>query len=131
MLSSGNRLVSEPYALEYMYRDAANWKTFGLVILDGPIPPAMISSIVQTLDSGMLFVAEQVDIPPLQGRHLVEYGSAENDLDHAFHELVELRLATGDDFRNAIGTRPAARIAELFAAASGHWDCSLSPCGTW
>lgn len=131
MSSTCEPLVSEAYALEYMYRDAANWKTFGLVILAGPIPPAMISSIVQTLDSGMLFVAEQVDIPPLQRRHHAKYGSADDDLDHAFHELVELRVATGDDRKHAIQTMPAARTAKLFAAASGRWNCRLSPYGRW
>jgi hypothetical protein len=131
MSSTCEPLTSEDYALEYMYRDAANWKTFGLVILADPIPSAMISSIVQTLDSGMLFVAEQVDIPPLQRRHHAEYGSAEDDLDHAFHELVELRVATADDRKHAIQTLPAARVAKLFAAANGRWNCRLSPYGRW
>lgn len=115
------------HALEYLYRDAANWKTHGLVLLQGSCPPALQARIVGSLDSGLYFVAEQVKLPALQRRHNAEYGSADEDLDHAFHEFFELRLATASDLTHAELTVSAEEVGKLFAAAKRRWDCGLSP----
>lgn len=129
MNSCSNAVSTESFAFEYMYRDAGNWKTFGLIVLDGPTPPDIANTISAALDGGLLFVAEQVDVPPLQQSHIAEYGSSEEDLDHAFHEIVDLRLATSDDRQHAIKSLSAARVAKLFGEARGRWDCRLSPYG--
>ncbi|KAF1697641.1 hypothetical protein CSC64_00035 [Pseudoxanthomonas koreensis] len=113
--------------MEYLYRDAANWKTHGLVLLQGPCPPTMQAQIVDSLDSGLYFVAEQVKLPALQRRHNAEYGGADEDLDHAFHEFFELRPATDDDLKSATQTVSAEEVGKLFSMAKRRWDCRLSP----
>lgn len=115
------------HAFEYLYRDAANWKTHGLVLLQGPCPPALQAQIIDSLDSGLYFVAEQVKLPALQRRHNAAYGGADEDLDHAFHEFFALRPATADDFAHAELTVSVEDLARLFAMAKRQWDCRLSP----
>src|SRR5690606_6150479 len=115
------------HAFEYLYRDAANWKTHGLVLLQGPCPATLQAQIIDSLDSGLYFVAEQVKLPPLQRRHNAEYGGADEDLDHAFHEFFELRPATADDLAQVELTVSAEDLGRLFAKAKRQWDCRLSP----
>lgn len=115
------------HALEYLYRDAANWKTHGLVLLEGLLTAGMRTGITESLDSGLYFVAEQVGIPALQRRHNADYGSADEDLDHAFHELIDVRIATAEDLAQAEKTFPAEDLVNRFASAKGRWDCALSP----
>lgn len=78
--------------LEYRYRDAANWKTHGQVLLLGSPTEAMGRALFASLEPGDLFVTEQVGIPALHGEHHASFGE-EEDLDHAFHEIVLLRPA--------------------------------------
>ena len=119
--------AAQLHALEYLYRDAANWKTHGLVLLQGPCPPTLQAQIIDALDSGLYFVAEQVKLPALQRRHNAEYGNADEDLDHAFHEFFELRPATASDLAQAELTVSAEDVGRLFAMAKRRWDCGLSP----
>ncbi len=118
---------AKPHAFEYLYRDAANWKTHGVVLLSGRCPPNLHADIVGALDSGMYFVAEQVKIPALQRRHNAEHGAATEDLDHGFHEFVALRPATAADIKQAECVLPADVISKLFGRARNRWNCSLSP----
>lgn len=116
------------HAFEYMYRDAGNWKTYGLVLLKGFGPPALQACIIDALDSGLYFIAEQVNLPALQHRHNVEHGGAHDDLDHAFHEFVELRLATAEDIKRSEATLPMDCVAKFFGRAKRQgWKCRLSP----
>lgn len=119
------------HALHYMYRDAGNWKTPGVVLLAGPLCAADRDGIFSSLDGGLLFVAEQVGIPPLQRRHQDEHGSADTDLDHAFHELIALRPASDADIAAADVTLCSTMTARAFAAVGGRWDCTCSPFGRW
>jgi len=49
---------------EYMYRDAGNWKTFGLLLMEGSCE-GMQGVLEACLEWANQFVAEQVDVPPL------------------------------------------------------------------
>jgi hypothetical protein len=119
------------HALHYMYRDAGNWKTSGVVLLAGPLSAADQDRIFGSLDSGLLFVAEQVGIPPLQRKHQEEYGAADADLDHAFHELIALRPASDSEIAEADMRLCSATTAAAFATVAGRWDCTYSPYGRW
>lgn len=71
---------------EYLYRDAGNWKTHGVLLLEGNCD-GVLPALVSCLEWNNQFVAEQVGIPPLQKQHFIECGEGPSDLDHAFHEF--------------------------------------------
>lgn len=110
---------------EYMYRDAGNWKTYGVVLLTGF--ESAEARVLESLDSGETFVAEQVSIPALCQKHWKECGDGPSDMDHAFHEFVCLRLATIDDRESLRVEATLASLLERFSSAAGRWDVRLSP----
>jgi len=115
---------------EYLYRDAGNWKTYGVLPLLGHPSPAQAAAIRQTLDGGCLFVPEQVGISPLQRRHLQEHEAEEDDLDHAFHEFFELREAGPTDMSAGPAVISVEVLVQRFAAIGPlGWDPRHSPFG--
>lgn len=68
--------------IEYMYRDASNWKQFETVVLAGEMSEEDINLIIGNLEFGDLFMPEQVGLPRLQFRW-----PTLNDDDHVYHEL--------------------------------------------
>mgnify|MGYP006188608141 CR=1 FL=1 len=97
---------------EYLYRDAANWKTYGEALLTGCWSPSLAARIEAALDGDRLFVAEQVGLPALQPVHAANYGS-DPDLDHPFHEFVQLRPGTPEDL---LGSDPAGSVEAMVEA---------------
>lgn len=77
---------------EYCYRDAANYKSFGKLWLDGEMTPAERSIIENRLADGEYFIAEQIGIPPLYGQ-LYSLSDGHTSDDHCWHELFEIRRA--------------------------------------
>lgn len=99
--------------IEYLYRDAANWKTYGQALLSGGCTPDLSAQIEHVLDGHRLFIAEQVGLPPLQPVHAATYGG-DPELDHVFHEFVQLRPATPDDL--ATHSAPVCSVEALVQA---------------
>ena len=118
---------------EYLYRDAGNWKTYGRLLLSGQHDAAHAVAIRKSLDSGLLFVPEQVGIPPLQRQHLTLHGAGDaDDFDHAFHEFMAIRAAGADEVENAVQTESLQELAVRFEHASrAGWNVRLSPFGHW
>lgn len=111
---------------EYRYRDGGNWKTHGAMLLAGD-PSDLTTSLRECLEWGDQFVAEQVGIPSLCAKHFADCGDGPSDLDHAYHEFVDLRPVTDTDIAVM---RPAGELRDLtarFRAAAGRWDVTLSP----
>ena len=50
---------------EYLYRDAGNYKVFGDIWLTGALSDQERVALVDSLESGEFFVAEQIGVPPL------------------------------------------------------------------
>lgn len=111
---------------EYMYRDGGNWKTHGAMPLIGD-PSELAIALRECLEWGDQFVAEQVGVPSLCDKHFADCGDGPSDLDHAFHEFVDLRRATKTEIVDMKPTGALAALAERFRAASGRWDVTLSP----
>jgi hypothetical protein len=83
-------------ALDYLYRDAANYKAHATALFTGELSPAEVAEIVAKLDSRTYFVPEQLGLPPLQSRlHALSDGPT--SADHAFHELLGFRHATAEE----------------------------------
>ena len=111
---------------EYMYRDAGNWKTYGALLLVGG-PHGFRETLRGCLEWADLFVAEQVGVPSLYETHLIECDDGPSDLDHAYHEFVDLREATEADL---VILKVVGSLDDLIAGmqkAAGHWDVRLSP----
>ena len=111
---------------DYVYRDAGNWKTYGALLLVGDCTGAALK-IRDCLESGELFVAEQVGVPALCQRHWVDCEDGPSDLDHAYHEFVDLRPATNDDVVTFCVAGRLSVLLDRFQRAAGCWDVSLSP----
>lgn len=106
--------------LEYLYRDAANWKTYGEALLAGAWSEPLTRQLEATLDPDRQFVAEEVGLPSLHDLHAATYG-CEPDLDHGFHEFVRLRPATAVDLVFADPLFTVEEMVNAFLAAAGRW----------
>jgi hypothetical protein len=111
---------------EYQYRDAGNWKTHGALRLIGDARGAR-ESIRDCLESGELFVSEQVSIPSLCRQHWEDCKDGPSALDHAYHEFMDLRPATADDAENLPIFGKLDALLAQFRSAAERWDVSLSP----
>lgn len=110
----------------YQYRDAANWKTYGELLLAGKASEAEISAMVSHLDGGDLFVAEQIGIPSLCEQHFIDYDGP-SDLDHAYHEFLELRPAIPEEIDTMSIFGNLRDLLTRIANTGGRWDVRLSP----
>lgn len=110
----------------YQYRDTANWKTFGKLLLTGEASEAEISTMTSYFDGGDLFVAEQIGIPSLCKQHFIDY-EGPSDLDHAFHEFFALRPAKSHDIETMPVFTAFSDLLARIAQTHGQWDVRLSP----
>lgn len=82
--------------LEYLYRDAANWKTWGMVLLRGELTVTDLRRIESKLEAGEFFIPEQIGLESLTSAHF----SCTNDItqnDHLWHEFKTIRVATTEE----------------------------------
>ncbi|MGH8117482.1 MAG: hypothetical protein ACREP0_07440 [Rhodanobacteraceae bacterium] len=109
----------------YMYRDAANFKAGGQLLLDGAYTQGLEDAIHKCCESWDLFVAEQVGVPTLYSE-LYKFSGGPTVDDVAFHVFQFLRPARADDRR---ATQRWGTLAELIGRfrAVKLWDCRLSP----
>ena len=110
---------------EYMYRDAGNFKTYGRLLLSGHVGETE-AVLLDCLDWGKQFVAEQVGVPSLCREHWKSVGEGQSDLDHAFHEFVRLRPADPDELALSKGGA-LQELVQRMQSAAGRWDVTLSP----
>jgi hypothetical protein len=112
---------------EYRYRDAANYKVEGRILLRGAVRPAVLQAIRSKLEPDDLFIAGQVGVPSLC-RDLWASAQAAFDpeLDHVWHEFVAMREATSTDVASLGYSGTVAALAEAFAGVEG-WRLALSP----
>lgn len=114
----------ESCAFEYLYRDASNYKAFGVLLLEGKASNSHRAKIIEVLDGGEFFIAEQVGVPTLY-EELWKFSNGPSDDDHVWHTFVRLRAATKRDLREAVwGTLD--ELVEKFSAVK-NWNLSLSP----
>lgn len=111
---------------EYMYRDAGNWKTHGALLLTGDAE-GMREPLRKCFEWQDLFVAEQVGIPSLCAEHFAACVEGPSDLDHAYHEFVDLRLATEEEVASLPVVGTLDDVVKRIRAAAGRWDVTLSP----
>jgi len=113
------------FVMEYMYRDADNYKSSGMILLSGEITKEYISEFKSLLDCGEYFVAEQSGIPILY-EQLWVYSNGPTSADHAFHEIVQFRPATHSDINETSIWGTATDLLRTFKKINNRWNCSLS-----
>ena len=109
---------------EYLYRDASNYKSWGIALLEGQLSTKEVATMVKHFDSGLYFVAEQIGIPTLYGELLLLSGGCSTVDDHSFHEFHGLHIATTDDVNNLPKWGQA---SELLSRIQGikYWNAAL------
>ncbi len=75
--------------LEYLYRDASNYKQYGRVVLAGALS---IKDIRHLLIDGEYFIPSQAGLPDLQHKFRAQGFEYPTEDDHAWHEVISLRL---------------------------------------
>ena len=109
---------------EYCYRDAANFKVWGSVVLQGGFAPNDLVRLRQSFDAGEFFIAEQLGLPPLY-EELWKFSGGPTNTDHVWHTFHALRIA---ELEEAHG--PLFDIVDNFISrveAVVQWDGRLSP----
>lgn len=74
--------------LEYLYRDASNFKQRGSVVVEGAIA---VKDIRHLLIDGEYFVPSQVGLPDLQHKFREQGFDFPAEDDHTWHEIVSMR----------------------------------------
>ncbi|MGA3028249.1 MAG: hypothetical protein ABSF98_26165 [Bryobacteraceae bacterium] len=102
--------------IEYLYRDAGNFKQFASVVLEGEITTRDREAIAAALDSGEYFIPSQVGLGDLQAPF------PDPDLDHVWHELdVKSGITLTADA--ATCNMDVHRFASMF---TGQWDVTVA-----
>lgn len=110
---------------EYLYRDASNYKAYGLLLLRGDFSDEHQTALKQYCEDAEYFVAEQLDIPPLC-EHLWAQSSGRNEDDHAWHEFLGLREPSIEEQAALKEWGTLDDLLRRFRAIQ-KWDLSLSP----
>lgn len=74
--------------LEYLYRDASNYKQHGRVVFRGTIS---LKDIRPLLIDGEYFIPSQAGIPDLQHKFKDQGFEYPTEDDHAWHEILSMR----------------------------------------
>ncbi len=109
---------------EYCYRDAANYKVWGALLLQGTVTISDIEKLQSKLNAGEFFIAEQVGVPPLHAKLWQLSGGASVD-DHVWHTFDALRPAAQDETAASIFDTVENLVAKFKAV--NIWKESLSP----
>lgn len=109
---------------EYLYRDAANYKVYGHLLLEGSLSAEDQSELVARLEDDEFFIAEQIGIPALY-QPLYEISGGITSSDHCWHEFYRIsRLETPPPKEQIWGT--AEELCARFRDVSD-WNLRFSP----
>lgn len=111
---------------EYLYRDGGNWKTWGAILLSGRLPVGARQKIESCFETDGLFVAEQIHIESLCPAHFERY-SGPTQLDHAYHEFHDLRVATKEDVATMVVAESVSSFLSRVCGQKGEWNVLRSP----
>ncbi|MEO8384430.1 MAG: hypothetical protein ABI583_04255 [Betaproteobacteria bacterium] len=111
--------------LEYLYRDAANWKAWGKVLLRGSFTVADLTLIESKLEAGEFFIPEQVGLESLTSNRFLSAGGISQN-DHLWHEFETVRIATSAELAELSVWGTTDKFLELLYAVDT-WDPRSSP----
>lgn len=116
--------MTEYSILDYLYRDAINYKAWGSLLLEGVATESEVQQLRSQLDGDEFFIAEQLAIPPLYAE-LWQFSDGPTEDDHVWHTFHELRQADAEE----ITGEPWGSVSELIARFKSvkKWDEQLLP----
>ena len=101
--------------INYLYRDADNYKMQNSCVISGTITPEQIAAIMDTLEDGEYFIPHMVGLPEQK------FDTYDPQSDHPYFELgpesFELTKA------RATVEMSGAELVAAFAAQKGKWHC--------
>ena len=109
---------------QYLYRDAANYKAWGTLVLRGAATESDLEVLATHFESGEFFIAEQLGIPPLYAE-LWEFSNGPSIDDHVWHTFHVLRPATEEDINGPIFATLKEFISRIRVVKN--WNPELSP----
>ncbi|MFA6433653.1 MAG: hypothetical protein WCW52_03050 [Elusimicrobiales bacterium] len=74
--------------MEYLYRDASNYKQYGSIVLQGSIA---LTSIRHLLFDKTYFIPSQVGLPDLHHKFAEQGFEYPTEDDHEWHEIISMR----------------------------------------
>ncbi len=99
--------------IEYLYRDAANFRVPNACVIDGLLTDAQIDGIMATLQDGEYFVPSLVGMPERR-----EYEMSE--LDHDFFELTRDGFSATDE-KPDVNVTPDELVRRFDGARAAGW----------
>lgn len=99
--------------IEFLYRDASNYKAYNSVVVSGTFTDEQINQIIDSLEDGMYFIPEQIGFP------VERFGSITED-DHCWCELTAFVFETTDDEPTL--KMSANEVLKAFLAAKDNWN---------
>lgn len=115
--------VHENVRLNYLYRDASNYKKWGAVIFSNPDARALEKieeELTACFEEQMYFIASQVDIPEVF-LFISDYPFSDDD--HFFHEYDSIER-TYEDANDSKGRSISEFVEQCkFVKQRGWWPC--------
>jgi len=105
--------MSKFYILEYLYRDADNYKAYGEILLTGEVTNAEITEF------------KSIGIPVLYSE-LWKYSNGPTIADHVFHEFIDFRIATDEEADTLETWGDVTTLSSNFRKVGQNWDCRQS-----
>lgn len=99
--------------MEYMYRDANNYKKYKTVVLEGVLTPEQIQDLLNCRDEGEFFIAQQVGLPD------VHFDCYDPGSDHPWMTLFDEAFTTTNSaptIKLSVHT-----LLERFRTAKNNW----------
>jgi hypothetical protein len=109
---------------EYCYRDAANNKAWGSLLLKGFASSAAIEELQRHFEAQVFFIAEQLNIPPLYSE-LWAFSHGPTCEDHVWHTFHALRPAGMQEVKGPVFNTVDAFVQAVRTIRA--WDEKLSP----
>ena len=105
--------------MEYLYRDASNYKVQNAIVVDGTLTQSQIETICKTLNDDR-FIPEQIGLPANR------FEEIDPDEDHCWFELYAsgfYEVEAEPSVDAATGKVITAQdLVERFVATNGQWD---------
>ncbi len=104
--------------IEYMYRDASNYKTWRTIRVKGVITLEQIQPCLAAECDGTEFIPSQVGLEDIQ-KDLASYPSGD---DHVWHQLLEVKPT----YKVPNVKLTANKLLKNFQARKGNWDVAAA-----
>lgn len=100
--------------IEYLYRDADNYKVPNVCVVQGEVTEQQIETIINSLDEGAYFIPSKVGLPEKR------FADFDPEVDHKWFELGMYGFSDTD--LPATVNIKAAELVDRFARRAGRWE---------